>query len=514
MRRLLYLVVPCLTVLCGCYGTDKGVEVPVDEIYFPVGLALDPRPNPRDTKRNAPQFLYAVSSDFDLQYNGGAVQSYKLDDLEQAMPAPCSDPDGLCPRTARSKKDELGQPILNASPEAACAEGVQGNEQRLLYPGLCKSLTPQKYQANHVKIGAFATDAVIRQESGGDDPPRLFVPVRGDATLHFLDIGREGQLECGQANNDGACDQAHRAGEEPTDSARGITLNAEPFAADADPQGHTLVVTNQTSGTASLFVTDDWKVGPKLQYALADATRIPKRAIGVVNVPRAAYTPPDADPTAETYMMTFRDSAQVRLMRFVADDGSSPARPFLADGGGVSIDANSSGTDSRGIAIDDSLRKDAEERCAGDSKCLEQAALVPLDVYVANRSPASLLIGRTQPPAQYPYFYDTVPLTLGPSKVVVGKIQTPNGDETRVFVVCFDSRRIFIYDPKRSRIEAEIFTARGPHALAVDTQRRRLYVGHFTDSYIGVYSLDLDFPDTYGTMLGSLGTPKAPRSSK
>jgi hypothetical protein len=81
-------------------------------------------------------------------------------------------------------------------------------------------------------------------------------------------------------------------------------------------------------------------------------------------------------------------------------------------------------------------------------------------------------------------------------------------------VVCFDSRRIFIYDPKRSRIEAEIFTARGPHALAVDTQRKLLYVGHFTDSYLGVYSLDLDYPDTYGTMLGSLGTPKAPRSSK
>jgi DNA-binding beta-propeller fold protein YncE len=83
-----------------------------------------------------------------------------------------------------------------------------------------------------------------------------------------------------------------------------------------------------------------------------------------------------------------------------------------------------------------------------------------------------------------------------------------------VFIVCFDSRRIFVYDPKRSRIETEIFTARGPHAVVVDQERKLLYVSHFTDSYIGVYSLDLGQPETYGTLVASLGAPKAPRSSK
>jgi DNA-binding beta-propeller fold protein YncE len=106
-------------------------------------------------------------------------------------------------------------------------------------------------------------------------------------------------------------------------------------------------------------------------------------------------------------------------------------------------------------------------------------------------------------------------LTTGPSRIVIGQVQTPSGDlETRVFVVCFDSRRIFVYDPARSRIESEILTGRGPHAVAVDEKRKLLYVGHFTDSYIGVYSLDLASPATYGTLLGTLGTPKAPRSSK
>jgi hypothetical protein len=492
MRRLLHLVVPCLTVLSGCYGTDKGVEVPQDEIYFPVGLALDPR-------HAKPDFLYVVSSDFDLQYNGGAVQSYDLDKIKGDLAQPCDD--GLCP----AEQSKL-----------VCKKGPQDNADRLLYPGPCKSLDPRDYHEGTalptVKIGAFATDAIIRQPEG--ELPRLFVPVRGDATLHFIDIEADGSLECGQFNNDGSCDKAHRAGEEPNDNVRGLKLAAEPFGVDADPRGQTLVVTNQTTGTASLFVTEDWSAGPKLQFALS-SDRIPQRPIGIANVPRpASDTATDAD--GETYMMTFRNAAQVRLVHFQSDFGSDPGRPFLSDGGGVGIDANSSGTDSRGIAIDDSLRKGAEKRCgADDADCLAQAALVPLDVYVANRSPASLLIGRTNPPAQFPFFYDTVPLTVGPSKVVVGKIKTPTGEyESRVFVICFDSRRIFIYDPLRSRIETEIFTARGPHAVAVDTERKLLYVGHFTDSYLGVYSLDLAFPETYGTMLGSLGAPKAPRSSK
>jgi hypothetical protein len=230
-------------------------------------------------------------------------------------------------------------------------------------------------------------------------------------------------------------------------------------------------------------------------------------------------------------MMTFRNSAQVRLFFFASDgeggdapngeggdapsNKSSPSRPYLVDGSFVPIDANSVGSDSRGIAIDASARAAAKQSCAAhDADCAHDAGLVPLDVYVANRSPSSLLIGRTGS-SDYPNFFQTLPLTTGPSRVVVGHVTTPNGErETRVFVVCFDSRRIFVYDPLRSRIETEILTGRGPHAVAVDEERQLLYVGHFTDSYVGVYSLDLAFPSTYGTLLGTLGTPKAPRSSK
>ena len=508
MRRLLHLVVPCLTVLSGCYGTEKGVEVPQDEIYFPVGLALDPQLN----EAGQPKFLYVVSSDFDLQYNGGAIQSYNLEQVAAELPSFCPGSDDLCKPTKLSP----------TNPGEPCYAGPKSSADRLLFPGPCNSLSPDDFhdgtRTASVKIGAFATDAIIRRNAGADNP-RLFVPVRGDATLHFIDVDADGNLQCGQSNNDGACDAQHRAGQDPAENTRNIVLNAEPFGIAANPQGDTVVVTNQTTGTASLFETKNWATGPQLKFGLASDV-IPQQPVGVVYVPRVQDYPGLAaveDPKIpETFMMAFRDSAQVRLVRTADDADSTPARPYLVDGGGVGIGANSVGSDSRGIAVDDSARKAALARCApDDADCVKSAALVPLDVYVANRTPASLLIGRSQPPQEYPYFFDTIPLTAGPSRVVVGQVKNVAGEsETRIFVVCFDSRRVFVYDPKRARLEVEIFTGRGPHALAIDTQRSLLYVGHFTDSYIGVYSLDLSHPATYGTMLASLGTPKAPRSSK
>lgn len=513
MCRLQHLVVSCL-FLSGCFGPGEGVEVPRDQIYFPVGLALDSVAD----DGGASKHLLVVSSDFDLQYNGGAVQSYDLGVLYEQLPVRCASTDecrgglvcdaGLC---------------VTAEGDSPCATGDRPDADRLLYPGRCNPISPTLpgLQISTAKIGAFATDAVLRASPDGSQR-RLFVPVRGDRTLHWLDVterdGQDGSLDCGQ-QSDGACDARHRVGDDASETTRGIELGAEPFAIDATAHAENIVVTNQTTGVVALFTNDQnaWSPssgGPKLEFAYTIDSNSRLAPVGVAALPLAQIEEPSA--AAFTFMLTFRNSAQVRLFRSAADDASTPARGYLVDGGGVGIVANSVGSDSRGIAIDDAARKSAERDCAaGDASCLQQAALVPLDVYVANRSPASLLIGRTTPPQQYPYFFQSLPLTAGPSRVVIGKVtNAAGGEETRVFVVCFESRRIFVYDPARARIEAEIFTGRGPHAVSVDTQRKLLYVGHFTDSYIGIFSLDLAHPDTYGTMLGTLGEPQAPRSSK
>src|SRR5580658_3719048 len=75
-RRLVLqaaLVVPCAASLCllspACYpGGAEGTDPPTTTFYFPVGLAVSPGGN----------VLYVANSDFDLQWNGGTIQSYDL----------------------------------------------------------------------------------------------------------------------------------------------------------------------------------------------------------------------------------------------------------------------------------------------------------------------------------------------------------------------------------------------------------------------------------------------------
>ena len=99
--------------------------------------------------------------------------------------------------------------------------------------------------------------------------------------------------------------------------------------------------------------------------------------------------------------------------------------------------------------------------------------------------------------------------------MVLGQIINADGEpETRVFVVCFDSRLVFIVDPATDKIEGEIFTGRGPHPMVTDVEHGLGYIGHFTDSYLGVVSLDQRFPHTYGTIIATVGAPVPPRATK
>jgi hypothetical protein len=67
-----------------------------------------------------------------------------------------------------------------------------------------------------------------------------------------------------------------------------------------------------------------------------------------------------------------------------------------------------------------------------------------------------------------------------------------------------------------------IKTGRGPFGLAFDVDpasgagdaKSLLYVGHFTDSYLGVVDLDTRHELSYGSMLLTVGPPQAPREEQ
>jgi hypothetical protein len=290
---------------------------------------------------------------------------------------------------------------------------------------------------------------------------------------------------------------------------------------------------------------------PALEYVLAE---LPTGPDEVATVPQPAYVKALAAQQAAApdkvlpsfaylpgFIVTYRGSAEVDLVRYTSDSLSTPPRPFLTRVGAWPIFANQDGKDSRGLAIDASDRQTCEAACPGGgsvpNKCLLKcASTFPLRMFIANRAPASLLVAkidtelvtsndeggtRTTGASDSVTIYDSIPLDTGPSHVAIGKVIDMDGNlATRVFAVCFDTRFIFMYDPAADRVQGPFSTGRGPQAIAFDTGEDEnhnlhsfLFVAHFTDSYLGVIDLDMRNP-TFGTMFATIGEPLPPRESR
>ena len=70
------------------------------------------------------------------------------------------------------------------------------------------------------------------------------------------------------------------------------------------------------------------------------------------------------------------------------------------------------------------------------------------------------------------------------------------------------------------RVESVIRTGRGPQDVASDAgfmdgePYAFLYVGHFTDSYMGVVDMDMRRSATYAQVVANFGTPTPPKEER
>jgi len=563
-----------------CYpAAGEGVDPPALSFYFPVGLAVSRGGN----------VLYAVNSDFDLQWNGGTIQSLDLHlirrhtviaigdptnpNLPLALPP---DPDASCPS---------GPPVITAVNDAGVVPGWA-----------CAPPTDASfYMRDSAVIGAFATDL---QLSVIDDPvnaghSRIFSPVRGDASLTWAEVADDDpssppnatdtpasyapfQLDCGTRDAHNRCDSLHHTGNntsQPGDT-RLVTMPGEPFGMAQADDGQSIVITHQTDVYSSLFST--FTPGtqgeiPAIQFVLSG---VPTGGIGIASVPhdRAAFAPcyPLEDPPSDAcnavfprpaFLQTSLSVAQVALIRYYSDIGTGPSslyRPFITDEVNYPLNVPSGTTDfARGIAIDPTPRiRCMAQITVPDTDPTFQAqamncAQIPARVFVASRAPPALLIGSVgQMDAQGTYDADLVTFTgsvslgeqsTGPSTVKLAPIIDSQGNfHMEVFVVCFDSNQVLMYDPDQNPSQAQLIrmpVGLGPFALAFDPfdfdaaargdaapaptvdgdlqlrPYRFMYVGSFTNSYMQVVDLDLGHPDTFGTVVYNVGVPTAPKGS-
>lgn len=551
--------------VAGCFVGSEGLPPPTDSFYFPTGVAVSP----------GGRVLYVANSDFDLQYNGGTIQALDLGRLRAKALAlqAALNPDeasGAVSTLAEACGD-LGpnpQPLLYPGP---C--GPLALDGRYLKRSAVIGAFASNVLLTHLPLSWTPPSGGEPAKARA----RLFVPVRGDPSVTFFNVADDRReagearcegdacfaLDCG-ASSGGRCTADHRIGEKPSLENRHLKLPLEPVGIAADAAGETIVVAHQTENATSLIVNQWEQERPTLEYILGGlangptelASVPPPRLVEVMKADRADF---DYQPA---FLLTFLAGPQIDLLRAEKDELADGARPFLLQSNVTPIRLVANGNDSRGVVVDASERRACEASCGSDLPCLARCAEIPLPAFVAHRYPSSLLIGEVRTTLvrrgdsedlakalasayETLTIHDAVPLAAFPSRVALGDVIDRSGARRRrVFAVAFDSGLAFSYDPEARRVDAVIRTGRGPHALAFDTcdpktdggceacdpetgeckvcdpaQERCeaysfMYLTHFTDSYLGVVDLDMRKPNTFGSMIITLGEPIPPRESQ
>jgi hypothetical protein len=264
-----------------CFSTDDGVAPPADQLNYPVGVALDP----------SGDRLFVASSDFDLRYNGGLIQVFDAAEIRRHLPQSCTE-DSDCPSGSTCPhQDGKGSTLCVDDSGSICGElGEQAPTQLAKHPGACNALDVERGDVllDSARIGPFVADVkYIEAAADGSRSARIVMPVRGDATLHWADVKSKpteggAELECGQAERFGDCDDAHRRGDGADEvSPAGDKLPTEPFGLAVSPDGTTLFVGHQSQGKVSVF--SNGKKGPELQTVLSG---LPSNPMGIAVVPK------------------------------------------------------------------------------------------------------------------------------------------------------------------------------------------------------------------------------------
>jgi hypothetical protein len=570
----------------------------MDSLYFPTGLVVSQGGN----------VLYAANSDFDLQWNGGTLQAYDLYRIRQdtARLIQANLASAACPQdgTAAATKCQTspdptntGIPFLspwvpnciNAPPQS------QGNLFGVqLSQGCSPPVDSTQYVTDSAIIGAFATDLQTLPLQNGKT--RLLMPVAGSATITWADTvadnpnvapPAQGQgsyapfgFDCGLRDSQGRCAGDHQTGNDPNSpgNTRNETMPGEPFGMALSQDLSALVVTSESDTETSLLTTGLPPFAglagqgyptdtPTMQYVLPN---MPNGGVAVASVPHDSNSVVRCEETNDApsciyqaFLQTSRYSAEVDLLRFYPDNGaaypngpptgSSEYRPFLNKERAYTIDANSYGSDFRGIAIDPTPRLRCElENLDTPQNCGQ----IPARVFIASRTPPTLVVGEIGLGNTLTGGYDpdafvvtgNIPLPAGPSKVYLAPVVLPDYPgaptahyELRVFVVLFDSSGIAIINPDSPppQIEREfVSTGPGPYAIAFDPfdwndvathaavpadprqppdldlpRYRFAYVASFTQSYAQVVDLDAQATNyqTYEQVVFNLGGPSYPK---
>ena len=463
------------TTSTGCVN-KTGEPLPPGLMSFPIAIELSPDVD----GEGKPRYLYVASSNFGLQYNSGNVQSYDLEKMLEGILQGCvgagvtsacldptyegnvNDPACYC--------DPATDPNCVAVPPDRCAVipaslrfRDQGAALRLVR---VEGLIP-----GEVQIGSFSDGLGI-----APDGRRLYLPVRSDANLTYIDVNEEGQLRCGgEFGEVHTCTASYRSGsEEQENPSDPLVLPADPvdvyvgslaedfapLGSDDDPvfRGDYILMAHR-EGFASLFYDQERPGGPPPQ----------KR-------PRLVATLGDLAP--EQVTITYQPGAQLawipsalsnEVIRLgIAIDGD-PSQAFLFNAGTLFVTGLDTGGSNRDIVFDP--RSDRSF------------------AYIVSRAPQALVVARTRIPGLELNMVDQVSTCQDPSRVQLAEAPARGGSVLLAFVSCFLARQVQIIDADELQNVTVLSNISGAFEFAIDVPRRLLYAADFSTSVLRVADL-------------------------
>lgn len=524
-------------VFGGCNDPNTGIDAPVDNLFFPEGLLLDPR----TPEGEAARYLFVSNGNNDLNFNGGSLTAIDLE--------------AFFARWSDTSTDAEGNTSFTYSPFPFC----EGPGERCVldvggrttdnFPCRRLGLLPQVVECDEgpfvvdgVRLGDFSTHIAASNEPNGT--PRLWVPVRGDPSITFIDVGGTfpgpPDLDCGQRRVDGEFrDESRCADDHRLTHLRNDTtldeLPREPFnvhISESDEYRYAFIA--HSSGPALSIIDLDGLSGDDSGPAIVDINNIFSPTIGTVlsggfglatrpcgacgvegeeDVP--GFNVPDVTQECSRPLIYSSLRFQLLATSFTAsgidpedlpsgaverngceDDQGNYLGPFCATPDQVGDECAIlcepqvrnvvrfpvGGVDPLSTITAEALGDVHFGDACGDELYVLQTnpgALLRLDTSLENGEPLDIPAGRP------------IEVCDQPSRFQIWE------EEGLAFVACFQAAYVYVVDLRAEQVVDTVITGTGPHDLVFDEVRGMLYVANLLEGSVSVIDVGLDRPTRF-----------------
>ena len=459
-RKMTIAVLAGTLAAAGCSFGESGVAPPLDGLFLPTGLAVDP----------AGGWLYVVNSNSDLRYNAGTVVAIDLDQVREdrartdwpACPTPGYRPGG--PSGTRSCCYDFHDPLaLNCDERGYVATRAT------------------------VRLGSFGSNILVSGGKGGGLERRLFVAVRAEPSITYIDATvdpTQVQLRCqaGESVDNPLCDDSFKI-RTGADLEGALSLPEEPFSMALDERLNVLYVSHGLQGVSVVDLCASDK--PALVSVTYPVFSKPGQAV------TALLVDDPGNPMAPVYAMGryyVEDAAEVQslYLRGAAACGGAPRPLELVPGASFFPSAFfPAGMDIRGLVLSPDRQR----------------------AYVLHRNSSRFEFARDNPPALVAVDRSLdlqgrpVNRTVKVVEVCAGGTELHWHDAGRgpqLYAVCFESGQIYVVDPELMEVSAVVNAGRGPTSLAFPPGDPTVaYLAGFSDNNVSVVDLKPGSPTEF-----------------